>query len=454
MGAFIIEKFYLFFQGIIMFQILFFGMLYLITKRREIVQYCLFLLCNTVYFFINAPFTFFNINDNLVFDSTWYEILNYFLILITNYFYLQFVRKIFSEVNMPINVRHYFKYTFWAMGIFFVLFVLFTFTKIQRSSLFYLGNLISIPTSIYIIYALKDNQSKFSSLISKGIFWNIAGTIATLVMIIRYNNVSHTYFFDEYPLLYLRIGILLEIIYYQLAIIRKWYNDEKSLATKDVESKLALEKMRSKISRDLHDDIGTTLSKINLTSFIAVKKHMHMSPEIEAVLASIQVSSQELVSKLKNIVASIDKNQLENINFMDQMKSYATEMGSSKEIKVHFLNHINSNYYLPEIETVYEQYIIFKEAINNAVKHSSANEITVTLIANDMEYGFEIVDNGIGLDNEKTYIGHGLKNMEERAKNIRAVFLINSSPHGGTIVKLVSKKLNVLENNLNKKWHT
>ena len=67
-----IENFYLFFQGILMFQVLFFGALFLLTRRKEILYYSLMIFVTCVYFFLNAPDTFFNIDDNIVFNATWY----------------------------------------------------------------------------------------------------------------------------------------------------------------------------------------------------------------------------------------------------------------------------------------------------------------------------------------------------------------------------------------------
>ena len=87
---------------------------------------------------------------------------------------------------------------------------------------------------------------------------------------------------------------------------------------------------------------------------------------------------------------------------------------------------------------------IVQESINNAIKYASPSKIEVDISLNATEVVFTIIDNGIGFSPEEIDYGHGLKNMELRAKEIGAVFQLNSIKGEGTtiIVRIEKDKLN------------
>jgi signal transduction histidine kinase len=86
-------------------------------------------------------------------------------------------------------------------------------------------------------------------------------------------------------------------------------------------------------------------------------------------------------------------------------------------------------------------YLIFKEAVNNAAKHSGADEIKISLINGDGKFRMEILDNGTGIGTIEKHSGHhGLENMEMRAKRIGGELKIEK-PEKGTRVTLVAKNI-------------
>ena len=96
--SYAIEQFYRLFQGALVFQGIFFGIIFFLTKRNDIMWYVLYLLAAAAYFFINASGTFFNIDENLVFESAWYNWINIPLIIAENLFYLLFIRHFFKDI--------------------------------------------------------------------------------------------------------------------------------------------------------------------------------------------------------------------------------------------------------------------------------------------------------------------------------------------------------------------
>ena len=81
-------------------------------------------------------------------------------------------------------------------------------------------------------------------------------------------------------------------------------------------------------------------------------------------------------------------------------------------------------------------YLIFKEALNNALKYSQASAITISIVQNNGQLKLEVADNGKGFQSNGSVRGNGLKNMELRAKEIHASLLIGSVPNKGTSVQL------------------
>ena len=425
MGHFIIENFYLFFQGILLFQVFFFGMIFSITKRKEILYYCLFILAQLCYFFINAPKTFFNIEEDIIFNSEWYLNINYLLILFGNLFYLVFLNTIFKRDNKgEVIMTKMIQYSISLLPILMVLFLVFPFFKLPRSPIFYLAILISIPASIYIIYINYRLAEGFQSLIIKGIVCNILGTVVTAIMIDRYNKGIREFAFDDYPLLYMRIGILADVFFYQLAILRKWYDQEKLLATKDIQSKLDISNLKNQISRDLHDDVGTTLSKINLQSFMAQTKLDDETFEVKSTLQSIQYEAQGLIKRIKNLIWSIDE-VTQDFSLLAHLEDYGRAMCESKNIHFNVYNafdHLENT----GIGVKYNLLMICREAINNSVKYSKAQSLSITFEKEDKQLHLKIIDDGIGINQKINEDGQGLKNMTHRTQQLNGKITFTS----------------------------
>lgn len=399
-------------------------MIFSITKRKEILYYCLFILAQLCYFFINAPKTFFNIEEDVIFSSEWYLNINYLLILFGNLFYLVFLHTIFKRDNKEVMVSKMIQYSISLLPILMVSFLVFPFFKLPRSSIFYLAILMSIPAGIYIIYSNYRLAEGFQSLIIKGIVCNILGTVVTAVMIGRYNKGIREYAFDDYPLLYMRIGILADVFFYQLAILRKWHDKEKLLATKDIQNKLDISNIKNQISRDLHDDVGTTLSKINLQSFLAQKKMDDVTYDLKRTLQTIQDESQDLIKRIKNLIWSVDE-ITEEFYLHDKINAYGSSMCASKNILFE-ITEASAPLEDIDIKIKYNVLMICREAINNAVKYSEAQTIKIIIKKDQDHLSIDIIDDGIGFIEENKKDGFGLINMSQRVRQLKGDFKINS----------------------------
>ena len=198
---------------------------------------------------------------------------------------------------------------------------------------------------------------------------------------------------------------------------------------------LKIEKMRTVISGDLHDEIGSSLTSISIFSQMAMKNLSADSKE-EEYLKRIGARSRESIDKMSDIVWTInpDNDSLEQI--VVRMKNYSTEISEAKDILVHWNERGKLSHFKMTMEGRKNFYLLFKEVINNAIKHSEAKNISIHLAARSNEIQLRIKDDGIGFAIGDIQAGNGLKNIKRRANILNGNLEISSSPGSGTAITL------------------
>lgn len=193
--------------------------------------------------------------------------------------------------------------------------------------------------------------------------------------------------------------------------------------------------IRSKIARDLHDDIGSTLSSISLMSQLAKTGGGEKKKE-EALFETISTASREAMELMSVIVWSVNPNNDKLSNIMIRMREYASDILEACNMEVHILLDEAARDFTIPMEKRKDFYLIFKEAINNTAKYSKATICRIHLSKEHGKMLMTIQDNGQGFVTEKLRSGIGLVNMEIRAKAIGGTLKINSAPGEGTTVQL------------------
>jgi signal transduction histidine kinase len=202
-----------------------------------------------------------------------------------------------------------------------------------------------------------------------------------------------------------------------LGIIYLFYNYYKARKMIDIE------RMRVRIASDLHDDVGASLTEIALQSdFLQAGG---AETDFKKSLEQIGKQSRKIVSSLDDIVWSIDARNDTLGDLTDRMQDYILNTLASKNMKVNYdFSELKMDNKLP-VPVKENVYLIFKEAVNNIAKYSNGDQVDI-IMKNDNGYlVFSITDNGTsGRSSKKT--GHGLRNMDMRAKRIGATLTINS----------------------------
>jgi len=206
------------------------------------------------------------------------------------------------------------------------------------------------------------------------------------------------------------------------------------------QSKEALTNERLRISQELHDEVGATLSGISMYSHLTKEQIKHaQTAEVEKSLNIIQQSAGDMVNKLNDIVWFINPDQDTLQRLMQRLEEYAGDMAAIKNMQVKIsVPQQFSTQSLP-VESRRNIYLFCKEAINNAVKYSEANLLQVTVKENNHLLEITISDNGKGCDIDTIKRGNGLNNMQKRADELSAGFTIQSNLPKGCLILLKVK---------------
>ena len=435
-----LEIFYLFFQGILTFQALVFGVLFFVTRRKDLLYYSLFLLFAAVYFFINAPYTFFGIPEDIVWNSAWYDYINTPVIIMENLFYLLFLKAFFADVTTDKNVSKVFRFVLWLIPVMVLLFIVLTVLHNNKQFIFYTVKLIAVIPSALVAYVVFKRKPPFATPVAIGLLCTITGTCITVSMIILGNNGVHHLFTDGYPLFFIRLGILGDMIFYLAAILQKWHFQEKQLAVEKLQSQLAVENFRNRISGELHDDLGSTLSGISMYSHII--NNLIQSGNYDQVKLSadiIQKSADEMTHNLGDLVWTISPGQDTLQKLIEKLEEYAKDMAAVKNMQVKINVEEDTNSLYVPMDSRCNIYLFCKEAINNAIKYSHATTLELMVKKTGDRLEFSVSDNGNGFDAGMVKRGNGLKNMQKRADEIGARLIVQSKHYEGARVSLMVK---------------
>ncbi|PIQ08835.1 MAG: hypothetical protein COW71_09665 [Ignavibacteriales bacterium CG18_big_fil_WC_8_21_14_2_50_31_20] len=228
---------------------------------------------------------------------------------------------------------------------------------------------------------------------------------------------------------FLIIGLISSFIFYT---VQRRYKQKLV----KLENEAALERERIRISKDIHDELGASLTKISLLSDLA-KMHLTDNPNLEDDLNKISEASRNVALTLDEIVWAVNpKNDtLEKTIFY--IIQYIEEYISSTEIE--FDIHIPDT--IPELfihaELRQNLFMSIKEAVNNVVKHSNANVLSLIVSIEKFQIDITLEDNGKGIDfGNLNQFSNGLENMKKRIENSNGKFEISNKNPNGTRINI------------------
>ncbi len=194
-----------------------------------------------------------------------------------------------------------------------------------------------------------------------------------------------------------------------------------------------LEEVRNHIARDLHDDIGATLTSISFFTQAALTKlKLDKVEDAQHIISQTGNTAREAIGNMNDIVWFINPNNDQLKALFSRIEDHARKLFAERGITFYFYYKDDEMNTMLDIEQRKHLYLICKEAITNAAKYAQCKNVELLV---ERKY-IMIRDDGLGFDIEQAPQGNGLLNMKVRAHQLGAQFSLKSTPGKGTTVKL------------------
>jgi ligand-binding sensor domain-containing protein/signal transduction histidine kinase len=199
---------------------------------------------------------------------------------------------------------------------------------------------------------------------------------------------------------------------------------------------LNLERVRTRIASDLHDDIGANLSLIAMLSEVARRQLPPKDRQLKEWFETIAATSRDTVDSMSDIVWAINPKRDHLSDLTRRMRRFADDIFAAQNVDFRFdAPELDRNVKLGA-DVRREVFLIFKETINNAVRHSGCSSVDVDLTVGGGWLELKVRDDGRGLDGTEATQGTGLTSMEARAYKLGGSFDVVSNNGDGTSVTL------------------
>jgi len=203
-----------------------------------------------------------------------------------------------------------------------------------------------------------------------------------------------------------------------------------------LEKRQAIEKERNRISRDMHDDLGSGLTTIAILSEV-VKKRLSEPEKAKELLDKIAVSSRDLVDSLQDIIWLLNPKN----DTIESLSSYIREYGLkyfeplSVQLDFNYPEKFSGTHLSEEQRR--NTFLSVKESFNNIAKHAACNKVIVSIQETETEFRLSISDDGKGFEmNSVRLFANGLNNMQNRIEQAGGNYSITSNPGKGTLTEI------------------
>lgn len=194
----------------------------------------------------------------------------------------------------------------------------------------------------------------------------------------------------------------------------------------------AKEKERNRIARDLHDEVGSTLSSIHVYSS-AASKALNGAPEVTRdILEKMNQNTRQALENMSDIVWAINTSREGGMSFSHKLKNYGYDLLTPRGIACQYEIDPAAEGLLQQIEVRKNMLLIAKEAMNNIAKHSAATEASISLKPSGDTLELRIHDNGKGFNVGNGRAGNGIGNIKRRIVEMSGEMDIQSAPTRGT----------------------
>jgi ligand-binding sensor domain-containing protein/signal transduction histidine kinase len=219
--------------------------------------------------------------------------------------------------------------------------------------------------------------------------------------------------------------------------VRSWSVRRLGRKLRALQEQHALEKERTRIAQDIHDELGASLTRIALLTELG-QKHKDRAEDVAADLNKISATAREAVRAMDAIVWAVNPRNDTLDSFANYVSQYAEDLFRLTAIRYR----LDVPPDLPDrplsTEVRHHLFLAVKETLNNVVRHSGATEVWLRLSCAENELALVVADNGKGLQQSRSAPGQdGLLNLKNRLQSLGGVCQVQSEEGKGTEVRLI-----------------
>jgi signal transduction histidine kinase/ligand-binding sensor domain-containing protein len=245
-------------------------------------------------------------------------------------------------------------------------------------------------------------------------------------------NIKHAY----WQTIWFYLGIILFIIVSTILIVRKVQSIRYGNKIKELEREKAIEKERTRISKDMHDEVGASLTRISILTELA-KKQQSQSQKSNEIIDKISIIAGDVVDELSEIIWAMNPKNDNLETFAAYIRRYAGTYLESTGLFIKFDFPLNIPSLPMTAEIRRNLFLILKEALHNVVKHAEASNVLLKLLIRDGNLTITIRDDGKGIVLNTTLSkGNGLHNMQFRAMELGGNYNIITGEGSGTEISI------------------
>ncbi|MDQ1090014.1 7TM diverse intracellular signaling domain-containing protein [Siphonobacter sp. SORGH_AS_1065] len=426
------SELHLFMDGMLLMMFLYMLLLFVQQRKKIYSLYALYILCITIAC---------RLNEASYHLPSYKPGTNYIVLLFESLAFLLYMRFIILLMNLPRFDPISLKFLR-AMELFLIgavaLDTLLWASKADaniRSTFYSISRFILAAIGLYVIPRILRIRNVVTPYFIIGSFFFILGCIVALVMgVTPYMT----------PSVWIQGGVVLEVLFFTSGIGYTNYRTEQEKIAVQAQlieqlqenerKQSRLNGIRDEIARDLHDEIGSHLSSINILSQTIVP--LVHDERVQQRLSRIGDSARQVMDSMREIVWSLNSSSdsLLNIGLRIQETAYSLFADSSTRL---FIQIPESSQPLGLSERQRrELHLIVKEALTNVLRHARADQVWVNLDVDVNDVTLHIKDDGIGFDSTLEVSGLGMKNIRERASQMGATYNLTSSPESGTLLQI------------------
>jgi signal transduction histidine kinase len=303
-----------------------------------------------------------------------------------------------------------------------------------------------------LAHSLKKRKNPYYYYLAAGAFAIIFFGLISTLAILFWEQVK---FMQIGPFGWLQFGYFFDVVFFSAAIGYRFklesIDREKALET-ILEQQLILQKVelekieadyrvreeeRLRIAKDLHDDLGSSLSSMQLYVEVIEKVIDNNTKRAKELLTSVKENAQNASENMGDLVWALNTGKALNSTFEERLKNFCYQLLSPKDIScfVEIPDWFNTK--VTNIDVLRNLMLVSKECLNNIAKYSQASHCEVAAILTDTQLLIRITDDGIGFDKDKITSGNGLKNIKHRIEGMGGYLIIETAPGEGTSIGIV-----------------